>query len=552
MAQIFPRLSTSELEQLPSRAEARLYKELRDLDYPELEVYFSLATQVKDQRGTWVGEIDFLLFHPKEGIQIWEVKGGGIRVDGEGRWFSQGRNKEHRLSTTPLAQLQKTSAAIIQAIKEVMGSSLTLPIAPVLVFPDTANFQGDFPNLALNKNHLLLKDDCQPLTAAAISQRFNNAPFAGAKASNSLPLNKEQANFIRSKVLRPKCSLVPTGVENAEEVEAELIQLSYEQQWVLRLLENIPRMAIFGGAGTGKSVLARLQAEEQAAKGNKVLFLCFNNALAEEHRKFFAASSNKDKIEVLTFHGLCSSRAEQAGLEFNPAAAPKIKDFYNITAAEILLEALEKNPEQWQALVVDEAQDYQPDWWLILNELLSEDASITLFADPEQNLYQRNFALPSDVFAGFIPYPFTLHTNYRNAFEIATWLKEEHTFAAEPSDRLPSSNNPVEIIHWKKEAEQAEKLLVEIEKLEEQGFKPADLLLLTPIKTENSQALQELLKHKPNYKSACYNIAASKGLESKAVILVDLGTNHFTSKEAMQYVGASRAKVLLKVFRFKG
>ena len=87
------------------------------------------------------------------------------------------------------------------------------------------------------------------------------------------------------------------------------------------------------------------------------------------------------------------------------------------------MEALEKNPEVWNGLVVDEAQDYLSDWWLILNEMQHQDASITLVADPQQDLYMRGFVLPTDAFVDLVPYPFTLHQNYRNAHEIVTWLK---------------------------------------------------------------------------------------------------------------------------------
>ncbi|NLW06344.1 MAG: UvrD-helicase domain-containing protein, partial [Pseudomonadaceae bacterium] len=58
-----------------------------------------------------------------------------------------------------------------------------------------------------------------------------------------------------------------------------------------------------------------------------------------------------------------------------------------VVAPNLLLEALEQNPEQWDALVVDEAQDYEPDWWLVISELLKHEAHVTLVADPEQNLY---------------------------------------------------------------------------------------------------------------------------------------------------------------------
>src|SRR5690554_197630 len=329
MAQVYPRLSDAELSSLPSKAEAVIYRQLRDLDYSGLEVYHSLATQNRDERGTWIGEIDFLLFHPQEGIQLWEVKGGGIRIDGQGRWFSLGNRGEFGLTTTPLAQLQKTTASLLKGLEKALGQSIRLPIAPVLVFPDTTRWQGNAPDLALNDDHLLLRNECFPLTEKAIKRRFKNAPFSGPRATNDLPLSSVNANLIRTRLLRPLCALISTATDQADAVETELFRLSNEQQWVMRLLENIPRMGIFGGAGTGKSILARLRVQQLAEEGKKVLLLCFNNALADEHRKQLAGAANLENIEIATFHQLCASRAEKAGLAFRPEKAENIVDFYN-------------------------------------------------------------------------------------------------------------------------------------------------------------------------------------------------------------------------------
>ena len=280
------------------------------------------------------------------------------------------------------------------------------------------------------------------------------------------------------------------------------------------------------------------------------MLLCFNIALADAHRKSLGEDPSDENIEVATFHQLCESRARAAGLAWqipdDPAAVGR---FYNETAPNLLLEALEQNPEQWDALVVDEAQDYEPDWWLVISELLKHEAHITLVADPVQNLYARNFALPVDVFDGLVPYPFKLHQNYRNAYEIATWLKANHKEAAEPGEHLPNSNQPVEVIRWKTPQQQLQALEQVISKLENQGFGPSDMLLLTPFKVEKSETLQTLLNEKPQYQSCAYNIAAVKGLEASVVILLDLGSSEWASKSQIEYVGASRAKVVLKVLK---
>jgi len=547
MATIYPRLSDTELEALPSRAEANVYRQLRALDFPGLEVMHSLATQTRNDKGTWVGEIDFLLFHPQYGIQLWEVKGGGVWLDGEGQWWSQGNHGTHKLTTTPLEQLKKQTGSLVQALSRVLPG-IKLPIAPVLVLPDTREWQGTFPELTLNRDHVLLKGDIQSLNAEQLIARFQNTAWAGRGAVNSLPLTKQQTRLVQHHLLRPACALTTSVAEQARDVEAALFRLSEEQQWVLRLLEHIPRMAIYGGAGTGKSVLARMRAEQQAREGKKVLLLCFNIALADAHRQAMA-DTQLGTIEIATFHELCQTRAKQAGFGWPVPEAPnELPRFYNETAPDLLIEALQKAPEQWDALIVDEAQDYVPEWWLPLYEMLAEDASVTLLADPAQNLYARDYHLPVDVFEGMVPYPFTLHRNYRNAYEIACWLKERHGAAAEPGEHLPSSQNAVAVHTWKKPQDQWPLLQKAIAELEQDGFLPRDILLLTPFKVSNSQVLQALMEHSPQYSERMFNVAAVKGLEALVVMLVDVGASAWAANPKVEYVGASRARVKVLVF----
>ncbi|WP_404296933.1 AAA family ATPase [Halomonas sp.] len=547
MADVYPRLSEAELDALPSRAEARVYRQLRELDFPDLEVMHGLATQTRNDKGTWVGEVDFLLFHPQYGIQIWEVKGGGVWLDGEGQWWSQGNHGTHKLSTTPLDQLKKQTGSLLQAMGKVIPG-IKLPIAPVLVFPDTREWQGELPALALNREHLLLKGDLENLTQSDLIQRFANTALAGPRASNALPLSKQQTTLIQHHLLRPACALVSSWAEQARDVEEALFRLSHEQQWVLRLLEHIPRMAIHGGAGTGKSILARLRAEELAREGKRVLLLCFNIALAADHRDALAAG-NATGIEVATFHELCQQRAEAAGLAWALPDDPRaFGEFYNETAPNLLAEALQQRPEIVDALVVDEAQDYEPYWWLVISDLLDDDAQVTLFADPAQNLFGRDYQLPVDVFPGMVPYPFTLYRNYRNAYEIATWLKARHAEAAEPGEHLPSSQGGVEIHRWETVEQQGDLLQESLDKLEAEGFTPDRLLLLTPFKVENSQALQAIRRSHPRYSERMFNVAAVKGLQASVVLLVDIGASEWAGSAKVEYVGASRATTRLLVF----
>ena len=94
--------------------------------------------------------------------------------------------------------------------------------------------------------------------------------------------------------------------------------------------------------------------------------------------------------------------------------------FWNETSGVLLLEAAQKLGERFDALVVDEAQDFLTEWWAVLDALLREGdrAPVTLVADPDQDLWQRESRFPE----GLPVFP--LRTNCRNTSAIAEFLGE--------------------------------------------------------------------------------------------------------------------------------
>lgn len=81
-----------------------------------------------------------------------------------------------------------------------------------------------------------------------------------------------------------------------------------------------------------------------------------------------------------------------------------------------LPEAALANGTSFDAIVVDEGQDFSPDWWLHLQLLLRDpdDGGFYVFADAEQSIYRDGWQPP---FEGM---EFDLTTNCRNTVPIAS------------------------------------------------------------------------------------------------------------------------------------
>ena len=175
-----------------------------------------------------------------------------------------------------------------------------------------------------------------------------------------------------------------------KEENQELLRLTEEQMVVLDSLGAHKRAAIEGAAGTGKTVLALEKARRMANAGAKVLLLCFNRPLAAELRRQ-AEGLVTERLRVETFHEYCHRMAQRANLPFEPKTGrDRATRFWAQEAPLRLLEALERSPgERYDAIVVDEGQDFLPDWWPCLDEGLKDGREGTLYAfyDPNQDIY---------------------------------------------------------------------------------------------------------------------------------------------------------------------
>lgn len=542
MAQLIPPLASIELDALPN-SERRTLNHLNDLEFPGLEVYFSLPLVREKKLGTFRSEADFILFHPAHGILVWEVKGGGISFQNN-CWFTRNHSGTHPIKD-PVKQADNAIGDIIKRIKQIARDGLQLPIGRNIVLPDTLAEEVTLP-MGLLRADIIDHNDLQNLDPQALKALFARWPH-----QDKLPIRKTDATFIRDKVLNPTFHLAPAIDATVDQIHSRLVQLTNQQVWALELLRFVPRLTITGGAGTGKTLLARQKARDLATDGKKVLALCFNKALASHlHEALENADSDlKGSITTSSFHDFAHDLIEQAGIKWEPPELPAEKPaFYEETVPTLLADAAHALTEHYDALLVDEAQDFHLLWWMALHAVLKPEAQVVLFADPSQNLYGRDFEIPSDIFDGMLPYPFQLMHNCRNSLEIAQWLNNRFDYASVPAPNLPAANERVIEHSWKAVDEQTNQLANAWEALNKRGVKAEQLAILSPYRPEKSAGIRALEKAFPNEPFVTSTINSYKGLQSPFVFLVDMNTGGFAAREDLWYVGATRATVGLQTF----
>src|ERR1019366_85187 len=119
----------------------------------------------------------------------------------------------------------------------------------------------------------------------------------------------------------------------------------------------------------------------------------------------------------------CHDVVTKMRMPFNvPSGDEGIRCFWTSEAPALFCEALDRAPEnafpRYDAVLVDEAQDFHQDWWFPIQLMLHDPdhGRLCLFSDPEQTpVYGKGDAFP----AGLVS--FDLAENCRNTKRITSY-----------------------------------------------------------------------------------------------------------------------------------
>lgn len=335
----------------------------------------------------------------------------------------------------------------------------------------------------------------------------------------------------------------PLGVD-LEKDDEKLVELTDRQFQALSLLGKRRRVAIAGCAGSGKTMLAMKKVQQFCDVGLNVLFVCFNSALADylETRLYDA--------KVANFHGLCHQAAVQLGRNVNRETDQK--KLFEEMYPQILLEFAEETGRVYDAIVVDEGQDFHENYWIALESLLKSDGYLFIFYDDNQNIFHG-----STSFGGLIQEaPFSLNQNCRNTKFIHNTVMKFHSDPTGITSYAPEGREPEWIIYDDTAGmnKALQKVLHRL--VNEENVSSQDIVILTP-KGMNRSSLKPGLKlgnftlsdrstAKPT-DIMVTTIQRFKGLERKVVIIAEIDPSIRYDLDMLMYIGCSRARTHLIV-----
>jgi hypothetical protein len=556
MAKMIPDIDPTLIE---NTGERLVYQALRDQLPSNWVVRHHYLFCWKDGNRMREGEADFIVLAPKRGLMVIEVKGSHGFDCKDGQWFRVKEDGHREPAENPFEQALTVKHRLVTRIaRKVFGRAKEeFPgiYGHLVVYPK-GKIEGALPSSVDPCIMVAYKD------MDSVAQRLENGFDEWGGDFHARQLSPEDMQKIVG-FLSEEMEGVPVFAASADEDEEQIEQITQLQFRAFRGLLRGDRVHIMGPAGSGKTLLARWTADLLEERGERTLLTCYNTVLAEWLRE---STKGKPQPQISSFFSLCRNIIVQAKLPFSPpSGAEEQKAFWRTKAPSLFVEAITSlSPEQlkpYDAIIVDEAQDFHPDWWLPLMLMLKDpDAGrLCIFSDPDQ---RGTFGLGESWPKGLFPYE--LQDNCRNTKKIATYCGNIIEKRVKTMPLLPEGSSPRITAASEDPKDRARTIKQVYGQLIDQGFDSSRIAILSPFKSGNEKSSFTYLPKMhalplrggeddvADWKSGqciwASTIKKFKGLEADCIILTDCSESDFDKNGISQlYVGATRAKHQLVV-----
>jgi hypothetical protein len=517
-------------------------------------VHFRFKWMERNRRGVVMrSDIDFVALHPTHGILCIEVKGGLSRYDAEAdRWYRRTPDGEEPLGRSPVQQARLGREMLFSLLRShKRWSDRWVTIGHAVCAPDRS-FEKSFRTSDMPRSILIdeadLKDVEKAIRRALDTHRHPNREGRPGR---------DIAEIVSS--IRGETRTFHSRLGNAMASDDHTITwLTDKQLDALTRTEGNPRMAFAGCAGSGKTFLAIEKAVRLARSDRRVVLTCYNKPLEQFLRHRLDGEPN---VTVRTFHSLClgfARRAEVPVPDRPPTREDEAEVYWSSSLPDAFCKAVEILPERVDTVIVDEGQDFRPEWWLPLEMLVEKNGkrgSFYVFYDDNQALYRhKGWCLPDDPM-----FRYHLDENLRNtrAIHEALLTYYRRTEGGAPTAIGPEGR-PIEIVRYEGRRNLVPTLKKTLNRLViEQGVPPGEIVVLTPhgsdspvyelgrvgeVPLARDRNQQGVTIQPPDDAVLCTSIFRFKGLERQLVVIVEAEDIRPDRRDEMLYVGGSRAR----------
>jgi hypothetical protein len=484
------------------------------------------------------GQIDFILLS-KYGVLIIEVKGGGLRVDNNDKYFSYNKQGEYE-TQNPFNQAKEYTHTLNNLITD-----RGVFVYRAVVLPHEAGFNLIGPQLEGYKNLFFSKRDILNLTEGeddkAINKIFFNFLIDLAKTSRSKIIKELNPGWTTDKISHKrfhkypelsskkikslKSQLFPSQSSygyNPERINSEIIlKENYE---TLKGLRRNRKVLIQGAPGTGKTVLAKKFLAENILMNQKGIYYCANKLIKSkiEHSIIRDYGVNESLIDFKVYSNNTTNAKLSNDIDF--IIFDEAQEYFNKGLFE-LIEKFEKEMELPKLLIL-----YDPKQTIIYNF-----SDISFYTDFYIDNGFTHYLFDETYRCGQNENIITISSDILNSKEI-----KDIPNAIKTVDQLKVIK---EIIDETKFLKSEQVILVHSSLIED--FKEI-------AKDYFNKDLEELIETNINIPSSKIRFTTPikyRGLENKAVYLI---TNNLDEKSKVQnYVAVTRAMEHVKIVLWK-
>ncbi|MQT91956.1 NERD domain-containing protein [Pseudomonas helleri] len=387
---------------------------------------------------------DFVLLNPDVGIAVFEVKDWNL--DAMHYWVEKRQNASPILlaqkdgtyfsleSDNPVRKVYQYKDEIFNLYcpRLSQGAGYAAITAGVIFpFADEARVKALFAP-CLEYRNMDKAPAYSPISGReALGNGDIRAVFPESFRKFSHQMNENLVKDMRNWLIEP----------DASSTQRRPIELDRNQRSFVTSRTDSGYRRIRGAAGSGKSLILAARAAELLGQGKKVLVVTFNITLLHylmDVAVRWPTSRGKTRSDItwLNFHQWCKricqeNDADKAYEDLWVGASPEY--VLNEALPALVNDVLHSGQVSpvYDAVLVDEGQDFRPGWWDVLRKVCNPGGEMLLVADVTQDIYGTASAWTDEAMigAGFSGRWAELDISYRMpklALEIAAKFAEKY------------------------------------------------------------------------------------------------------------------------------
>ena len=391
----------SDISEFKTEGERRFYRFLENVAVPHNDY---IAWYTPDINGR---EPDFLTYAKDVGIVIFEVKDWVLEqiVKADGHSFTLKSGAKTEAKKNPYHQAREYYEQTIDKIKKdehlvsrdpMHHGNPRVPIHYGVVFSNINRYEYTQKGLdrVIGTDKIFFWDDLHPesdICTDSTGRAFHEALKDKFPPQFTFSLTGSELSRLR-RLIFPSVSIeLPQrkNDDNYAEHKRQIQMLDHHQEAIARKYDSGHRI-LAGPSGSGKTIVLVHKAgymKQYNPAIKNILFVCYNITLVNYIKRLLSGKKiplGENGVEVMHFFELCSRIIKETVHYENEDS-----DYYN-TVIEMALEKVSEFPIRYDAVLVDEGQDFSDDMYKVLVALLNKKTdSFTIALDDNQNIYRN-------------------------------------------------------------------------------------------------------------------------------------------------------------------